>query len=71
MTLRDALMQLRPDYRDAIVLVDFIGYDVAYAGLILSIPTGTVKSRRSRARRDLKEIMTRLDFGPSEALHVG
>lgn len=48
-----ALRGLKADYRAAVVLVDFQGLDYADAAQVLGVPIGTLKSRVSRARRQL------------------
>jgi RNA polymerase sigma-70 factor (ECF subfamily) len=58
----DALEQLRPDQKAALVLVDMEGYPVAEAAAILEVPTGTVKSRCARGRARLAVLLA--DLGP-------
>lgn len=53
----DALRQLPPDQRAAIVLVDMEGYSVAEAAAILECAVGTVKSRCSRGRARLATLL--------------
>jgi RNA polymerase sigma-70 factor (ECF subfamily) len=52
-----ALDQLPPDQRAALVLVDMEGYPVEEAARILDCPPGTVKSRCSRGRQRLIGIL--------------
>ena len=52
--LRRAVMSLPDALRLPVILHYVEGYDVAEAGKILGIPVGTVKSRLSRARKQLK-----------------
>lgn len=52
-----ALARLPGDQRTAIVLVDMEGYPVEEAAQILGCPTGTVKSRCSRGRRTLVDLL--------------
>lgn len=52
--LRRAVMRLPDTLRLPVILHYVEGYDVAEAGRILDIPAGTVKSRLSRARKQLK-----------------
>ena len=52
--LRRAVMSLPDALRLPVILHYVEGYDVAEAGRILGIPAGTVKSRLSRARKQLK-----------------
>ena len=51
--LEAALMELSPEFRAAIVLVDMQGMSLDQAADTLDVPTGTVKSRLFRARRQL------------------
>ncbi|NYJ03578.1 RNA polymerase sigma-70 factor (ECF subfamily) [Nocardioides thalensis] len=52
-----ALGELSADQRAAIVLVDMEGYSVAEAAAILDCAEGTVKSRCSRGRARLAELL--------------
>ena len=56
MLVRQALAELPPDQRAALVLVDVQGYPVAEAAEILGVAEGTIKSRcaRGRARMALR-----------------
>jgi RNA polymerase sigma-70 factor (ECF subfamily) len=53
----DALRELPPEQRAALVLVDMEGYPVAEAADILDCAVGTVKSRCSRGRARLAELL--------------
>jgi len=66
----DALRELPAEQRAALVLVDMEGYPVADAAAILDCAIGTVKSRCSRGRTRLAELLAPLlaDDG-SEAGH--
>ena len=66
--LLDALAQLSPEHREALVLVDMEGYPVAEAAAVLDCPVGTVKSRCARGRTRLLELLqgTGLPSDPSE-----
>ena len=61
--LFDAIMELKTDLRLVIVLHYVDGFQTAEMAEILKIPEGTVKSRLSRARAELKTIL-----GAKEAL---
>ena len=70
-----ALAQLPPEQRAALVLVDMEGYPVADAAEMLDCAVGTVKSRCSRGRARLADLLGILapgaagdpaDSGPSE-----
>lgn len=56
----EALGTLPPEQRAALVLVDMEGYPVAEAAEVLNCPVGTVKSRCSRGRARLAELLARL-----------
>ncbi len=56
----DALRSLPEDQRAALVLVDMEGYPIAEAAVILDCPLGTVKSRCSRGRARLAELLAPL-----------
>ena len=52
--MQAALRQLEPDSRAVVVLRDIEGWSYEEIAASLSIPVGTVKSRLSRARDELK-----------------
>lgn len=52
--VRKAIDSLSPDYREVVVLFYVDGNDVAGIAEILKCPVGTVKSKLSRARAELK-----------------
>lgn len=56
----DALATLPADQRAALVLVDMEGYPVAEVAEMLGCPVGTVKSRCSRGRSRLAEVLAPL-----------
>jgi RNA polymerase sigma-70 factor (ECF subfamily) len=63
----DALRSLPPEQRAALVLVDMEGYPVAEAAEILGCAVGTVKSRCSRGRARLAEVLAPLlDHGDGD-----
>ena len=53
--IRDAMDQLLDDLRKVLILHYFNDQSIKEIANILSIPEGTVKSRLSRAREQLKE----------------
>ena len=55
-----ALAKLSDEYRATVVLVDLQGMSLEQASDSLEVPTGTVKSRLFRARRQLAEILGNL-----------
>lgn len=52
--IEKAIVQLKPDFRAIITLCDIQNVSYEDASKILGIPTGTVRSRLSRAREALK-----------------
>ena len=67
----DALLTLPPEQRAALVLVDMEGYPVAEAAQMLDCPVGTVKSRCSRGRTRLAELLAPWRAGgDGDAAHV-
>jgi len=57
LVLGQALLQLPPTQRAAILAVDLHGYTIAEAARILGVAEGTVKSRRARARLSLARML--------------
>ncbi|MCS4490465.1 sigma-70 family RNA polymerase sigma factor [Corynebacterium sp. ES2794-CONJ1] len=55
--MQRALDLLPPEHRAALVLIDFAEHSVSEAAEILQVAPGTIKSRRARGRRMLKEIL--------------
>jgi RNA polymerase sigma-70 factor, ECF subfamily len=55
--VRDALRRLPPEQRAVVVLVGVQGLDYRQAGEILGVPSGTVASRLSTARRILRTAL--------------
>lgn len=58
--IADALGQLNPDQRAAVVLVDMEGYSVVEAATMLGCAPGTIKSRCSRGRAKLAPLVAHL-----------
>lgn len=58
MSIAQAVDVLPPEQRNAILLVDFAGYDVDVAAQIENVRPGTIKSRRARARKTLRGLLT-------------
>ncbi len=56
-SIEDALNKLSEDNKSVVVLKDIMGYTYDEIGEILQIPIGTVRSRLSRSRSALKEIL--------------
>ena len=61
--VRHAVMELKEEYRDVVVCMYFLQMSVDETARELSVPPGTVKSRLSRARAALKEILERRGLG--------
>jgi RNA polymerase sigma-70 factor (ECF subfamily) len=57
LALDDALAQLSPDFRVAVVLRDVCQLDYEEIGDVLSIPPGTVRSRIARGRAHLARLV--------------
>ena len=55
--VRAALVNLDSDQREAIVLREYEGLSYAEIAEVLSIPTGTVKSRIARGKLALREVL--------------
>jgi len=62
-----ALMRLPVEQRAAVVAVDMQGYSVADTAALLGVAEGTVKSRCSRARLRLAELLGHLNAGTRAA----
>ncbi|THA27686.1 RNA polymerase sigma factor SigM [Streptomyces sp. RKND-216] len=58
--LIEALSELPPEQRAALVLVDMQGYPVSEAADVLNVAVGTVKSRCARGRARLLPLLTHL-----------
>lgn len=55
--VRAAIDELPPEHREILTLKDIEGYSYEQIGQILQLEQGTVKSRLSRARKNLAEIL--------------
>lgn len=55
--LADALDRIPPDHRAVLLVVDVHGFDYTDAAQILDIPVGTVRSRLSRARQAMRQLL--------------
>ena len=55
LTLKEMLDQLPKVQRDALVLIDVAGHSVRQVAAMQGVPSGTVKSRRSRAKKFLRD----------------
>ncbi|MBY8974389.1 sigma-70 family RNA polymerase sigma factor [Rhodobacteraceae bacterium NNCM2] len=63
---RSALAELNEDQREALILVGASGFSYEEAGEIVGVAAGTIKSRVSRARQTLTEML-----GEGAPLHDG
>lgn len=58
--IQDALKQLSPELREAVILRDLEDMDYKEIAQVLRIPEGTVKSRISRGRGELAKLLERI-----------
>jgi RNA polymerase sigma-70 factor (ECF subfamily) len=63
--LAEALAELTPEERAAVLLVDAQGFDYRSAGEVLGVPEGTVASRLNRARAALRHALGEVREGVS------
>ncbi|MDR2373501.1 MAG: sigma-70 family RNA polymerase sigma factor [Bifidobacteriaceae bacterium] len=63
--VKDALGDLREDYRMAVYYADVEGYSYKEIAEIMDSPIGTVMSRLHRGRAQLREALTGQGFEPS------
>jgi len=66
--IEEALSQLSPEFRAAVVLVDLQGMSLEQASKTLEIPDGTIKSRLFRARRQLAQSLGNLKPAPKRPI---
>ena len=57
MALHGCIKSLMPDYRLMVILVDMEGMSYEEAAYVAHVPVGTVKSRLSRARIQLRNSL--------------
>jgi RNA polymerase sigma-70 factor (ECF subfamily) len=60
-TIQQALQQLSPELREAVILRDLEDMDYKEIAQVLRIPEGTVKSRISRGRGELARLLKRVE----------
>jgi RNA polymerase sigma-70 factor (ECF subfamily) len=63
--LEAAIAKLAPEQRQVILLVGLEGMQYEEVALILGVPVGTVRSRLSRGRDQLRKLMDRDEEDPS------
>ena len=70
--VRDAILQLTPEYRQIVVLRFLEDLSYEEIGAVLKLPSGTVKSRLNRAKAQLKEILSKSGnlFGAGSVIHT-
>jgi RNA polymerase sigma-70 factor (ECF subfamily) len=59
--IQEALKQVSPDLREAVILRDLEDMDYKEIAEILQVPQGTVKSRISRGRSELARLLKRIE----------
>ena len=59
--IQNALKQLSPELREAVILRDLEDMDYKEISQVLRIPEGTVKSRISRGRGELARLLQRIE----------
>jgi RNA polymerase sigma-70 factor, ECF subfamily len=64
MALERALSEIKTEFRETFVLVEFGDLDYAEAATVLGVELGTVKSRMSRARNALREKLEAWGYKP-------
>ena len=55
--LQEAIHELPPTFREAILLYYYQGYGIGEIAQMLDLPEGTISSRLSRARKKLESIL--------------
>ena len=70
--VRDAILQLTPEYRQIVVLRFLEDLSYEEIGAALKLPSGTVKSRLNRAKSQLKDILSKSGnlFGSPSVIHT-
>ena len=70
--VRNAILQLTPEYRQIVVLRFLEDLSYEEIGAALKLPSGTVKSRLNRAKSQLKDILSKSGnlFGSPSVIHT-
>jgi len=63
--VQQALAQLSPELREAVILRDLQGLDYEEIRVVLGVPEGTVKSRINRGRIELGRILGEMGVRPA------
>jgi RNA polymerase sigma-70 factor (ECF subfamily) len=69
--INDALQRLGEDHRTLVLLHDVEGHNLQEIHEITGIPVGTIKSRLSRARTKLREMIRKRDPNVLENVNTG
>lgn len=67
--INSALQKLKQDHRILLAMHDIEGYNLQEISNIIDVPIGTVKSRLSRARNNLREIIRRSSSNKIHSLY--
>jgi RNA polymerase sigma-70 factor (ECF subfamily) len=59
-----ALLELRPELREAVILRDLQQLEYREIQQVLGVPEGTVKSRINRGRIELANVLERMGIKP-------
>jgi RNA polymerase sigma-70 factor (ECF subfamily) len=68
--VKDAFLRLSQEHREVLLLVAIEGLPYEEAASVLDVPIGTVRSRASRARQALRDLLA-FGEGPDQASAVG
>jgi RNA polymerase sigma-70 factor, ECF subfamily len=63
--VQQALEQLSPELREAVILRDLQGLEYSEVQTVLQVPQGTVKSRINRGRIELARILEKMGVRPA------
>jgi RNA polymerase sigma-70 factor (ECF subfamily) len=62
--LLNALRELQPEFGETVLLVDVQGLSLDEAASLMGVKTGTIKSRLSRGRLHLRDLLVQKHIGP-------
>lgn len=68
---RDAMATLNDEQRQVVTLIDLADFSYADAAAALDVPVGTVMSRLSRARKQLREQLARQGIDRADVIPFG